>query len=573
MFYLNGYLHAIVDEGIASPIDEDDVKLEPSQPKGQHLYYDKSKPVADTAPTHNHNIPSNNAPGNDSLVVDTHSMITNANGPIKKLSNKQQQKAKRKLRKQQAKELKRKRESLDDNDLNYLINDDNNNNNAGQKQNALSHASASPHDHVAPPTIRLHQFISTVFRSELNIAENGTGYFIKNAPKVSAHYALLEEGVVLFNGQKVCKQGGRTVLKFGDVVSLQLEDEVEREEGELISWKGSKEIALKLQGNTSNCCNMNINTANNGERQGRMRMASTSTDTKKSVIDLDTTCEMVQYYREKLGSSWDPKVHEIAITQPLPLTLRVLKPSMHLAQELKDFGFRPVTEEDDFSLPVSCLDSNDNETRQLNQSAMQELLDNTWILACAHGEKSEGNNELSGKKLGVFLSEARVTGELMQQELTSMIPVAIMASHLKKQPLISNQKDIRFLDLCSAPGSKTCQLLTALDGLLLSSNNINGENHGGVDFTVVANELSPQRANWMRQRLHQQCCSSKALSKLIITCADGRAYAQMEQHSFDYILCDVPCSGDGTVRKSPKILGKWSPKNGENNKHLQKGEY
>jgi len=44
----------------------------------------------------------------------------------------------------------------------------------------------------------------------------------------------------------------------------------------------------------------------------------------------------------------------------------------------------------------------------------------------------------------------------------------------------------------------------------------------------------------------------------------------MDENSFDYILCDVPCSGDGTVRKSPKILGKWSPKNAARNKPLQK---
>lgn len=33
---------------------------------------------------------------------------------------------------------------------------------------------------------------------------------------------------------------------------------------------------------------------------------------------------------------------------------------------------------------------------------------------------------------------------------------------------------------------------------------------------------------------------------------------------FDRILCDVPCSGDGTLRKNPDIWPKWNAANGAN---------
>ena len=36
----------------------------------------------------------------------------------------------------------------------------------------------------------------------------------------------------------------------------------------------------------------------------------------------------------------------------------------------------------------------------------------------------------------------------------------------------------------------------------------------------------------------------------------------MEDVHFDRILCDVPCSGDGTMRKAPDIWRRWSVNQG-----------
>ena len=385
--------------------------------------------------------------------------------------------------------------------------------------------------------LRLHQFISTVFRSELNVAENGAGYFIKNGPKASAHHAILQ-GVVQLNGC-VCKIG-RTELTFGDLVSLQLEPEYNRKDSELMAWKGSEEVAKRIEGESDK----------KKGRQGRMMAPGNNqeTPTCQNNISLNEY-EMIKYYREKLGDIWIPEIHESAILQSLPLTLRVLKPSVRLSNELKEMGFVPATKED-FSLQLSNMDDG-NKTKQLSSCTMHELLNNTWI---ARGDTYK-NDEHS---LGVFLSEARLSNEILQQELTSMLPVSILARNLKRRDF-STTTDVRFLDLCAAPGSKTCQLLSALDDIMDTE----------TDFTIVANEINPQRANWMRQRLHQQS-GSKALANLIVTCEDGCAFSKMNTNTFDYILCDVPCSGDGTIRKSPKILSKWTPKNAAKNKSLQK---
>ena len=44
---------------------------------------------------------------------------------------------------------------------------------------------------------------------------------------------------------------------------------------------------------------------------------------------------------------------------------------------------------------------------------------------------------------------------------------------------------------------------------------------------------------------------------------------QGEAIRFDRILCDVPCSGDGTMRKAPDIWRRWSPASGNGLHGLQ----
>ena len=136
-------------------------------------------------------------------------------------------------------------------------------------------------DDAYPETkpLRLHHFINTVFRSELNVAENGAGYFIKNGPKASAHHAILQ-GVVKLNGC-VCKIG-RTSLKYGDLVSLQLESEDMRKQSELMAWKGSEEVAKRIDGEYDE-----------GGRQGRMARGNTETSTQNN-ISLNEY-EMIKY--------------------------------------------------------------------------------------------------------------------------------------------------------------------------------------------------------------------------------------------------------------------------------------
>ena len=513
MFYSGGFLNAVVD-GCASTTSPND---------DEYSYKRKSTTSGNTS---DDNIDDGN------------------------LSNRQRQKLKRKLKKQEAIKLKRQLEA------------------SSSCNNDISQSCPSPSSHQP---IRLHQFIGIVFRSELNIAENGGGYFIQNAPKVSAHHAILN-GVVRVNG--VVTKAGSKILEFGDVVSLEIDTSSLSEATaslKLVSWKGSEDAAKKLEGQRDNV-----------ERKGRMTISQASPD---EVIDANAIpiLPFIKYYRTKLGRLWVPSIHETALKKPLPMTLRVLKDSKHLEHELRRFGFRPVSIPDVcFQLcPTSNVTEGDDgdatrqqhHTSSIDPNIMKEFMWNTWIMDQAQLSTVERE-----RQLGVFLSDARICGEILQQELNSMMPVSILVAILKKKMLnvqscgsspMSTARPLRFLDLCAAPGSKTCQLIAALDTILIDDDR-DEEQKRYNDFVIVANELNPSRAMQLRQRCFQQC-GSRALSHLIVTNADGRDFENVEKSSFDLVICDVPCSGDGTIRRSPDLLYKWSTKNAEKNKPIQKG--
>lgn len=394
-----------------------------------------------------------------------------------------------------------------------------------------------------------------------DIPLHALGLFIKNGVRVSSHHAILQ-GAVSVNGE-CCKQGS-TVLNPGDVVSLKLEQSVP--DDHLIAWQGSMVVATKLENEGKNISERKRDA---GKRKGRMMPVLDEDEHSNKKSKVDGTSEstsndnvllspFIQYYREKLGHLWKPELHETAMAKPLPLTLRVLKPSDNLSQELVGFGFRRVTSSD-FSLDLYNLHEHIGVVNMtLDKRATQELLSNTWIMA---DEDLYQKNNVKKQQLGVFLSDARISGEIIQQELNSMLPVSILAAVLKNSRRPSN---FRVLDLCAAPGSKTCQLLNTLDNM------INGADSCGdaTDFTVVANELVHQRASRTRTRCFFQ--GNTTLSHLIVTAGDGREYAKLNENSFEFVVCDVPCSGDGTIRKSPEKLGKWSTANAEKNKSLQK---
>lgn len=93
--------------------------------------------------------------------------------------------------------------------------------------------------------------------------------------------------------------------------------------------------------------------------------------------------------------------------------------------------------------------------------------------------------------------------------------------------ILNPQPGERVLDLCAAPGGKAVQIATRLRGTGM----------------VVANEAQLSRLSSLRVMLDRM-----GLSNVIMTNYDGRSIP-LTNHSFDRVLVDAPCSGEGTLRK------------------------
>jgi 16S rRNA C967 or C1407 C5-methylase (RsmB/RsmF family) len=147
------------------------------------------------------------------------------------------------------------------------------------------------------------------------------------------------------------------------------------------------------------------------------------------------------------------------------------------------------------------------------------------------------------EELHVWLKQQVAAGYVTRQETVSMIP-----------PILLNvmQTDT-VLDMCAAPGSKTSQLLEDLscNTTYKSSDEVASTSLLGC---LVANDASVSRAcmlvSQLRRILHNH--------PVALVTAVNAQYFPSDVLQFDKILCDVPCSGDGTTRKNINVWNTWS---------------
>ncbi len=102
------------------------------------------------------------------------------------------------------------------------------------------------------------------------------------------------------------------------------------------------------------------------------------------------------------------------------------------------------------------------------------------------------------------------------------------------------KEDWKILDMCAAPGGKSTQLKNKL-----------GEN--GV---LVSNEIIPSRCKILTGNIERL-----GLSNTVTTCMDTEKLSKTFPKTFDLIMVDAPCSGEGMFRKEAAAISEWSEEN------------
>src|SRR3989344_6169040 len=161
-------------------------------------------------------------------------------------------------------------------------------------------------------------------------------------------------------------------------------------------------------------------------------------------------------------------------------------------------------------------------TLKISVNDLKKRLENEWKLEqipwCKEGFWIEGIRRDIGN-----LPE-HLLGYIYIQESASMIP-----------PVALDPKEgEKVLDVCAAPGSKTTQMSAMM------------KNTG----IIVANDIVPSRLKVLE--LNCQRCGAVNVIRTNMKYITG--------FEFDKVLLDAPCSGIGTIRKSPKTINMWNPK-------------
>lgn len=104
--------------------------------------------------------------------------------------------------------------------------------------------------------------------------------------------------------------------------------------------------------------------------------------------------------------------------------------------------------------------------------------------------------------------------------------------------LLDPQPGETILDLAAAPGGKSTQIAAKMQG-------------SGV---LISNEIHPSRAKILSENIERM-----GIVNTIVTCAAPSELATRFPATFDRIMLDAPCSGEGMFRKDEGAIKEWSP--------------
>ncbi len=111
-------------------------------------------------------------------------------------------------------------------------------------------------------------------------------------------------------------------------------------------------------------------------------------------------------------------------------------------------------------------------------------------------------------------------------------------SAMSAASVLCAQRGDKVLDLCAAPGGKSTQLASGLQG----------------EGLLWSNEIVRSRANILLSNI-ERC----GVSNAVVSCADPETLCEALEGVFDKVLVDAPCSGEGMFRRDSDAYNEWTP--------------
>jgi NOL1/NOP2/sun family putative RNA methylase len=182
-------------------------------------------------------------------------------------------------------------------------------------------------------------------------------------------------------------------------------------------------------------------------------------------------------------------------------------------------------------------------TLKISIAELKQRLSQKWTITQPfdkHPEIMLIESDLKPGELGSSIEH--LLGYYYVQEISSMM--SILALDPQPEELV--------LDICASPGSKTTQIAAAM------------QNRG----TLIANDVKIDRISILGANLERM-----GVTNTIVTRNDGVQLCEKLAKmgiKFDRILLDAPCSGEGTLRSSPKTFIMWNVKMVDKLSRMQK---
>jgi NOL1/NOP2/sun family putative RNA methylase len=209
--------------------------------------------------------------------------------------------------------------------------------------------------------------------------------------------------------------------------------------------------------------------------------------------------------------------------EPKPLFIERMK--LLLGKDFENY-FKKIQEQPLKSIRVNTL--------KISPEELKKKLENKgWKIKQLFKENPEImiiESDLEPGELGRSLEY--LLGYYYVQEISSMMPVLVL----------NPKPNETILDLCASPGSKTTQIAAKM------------KNTG----TLIANDFKLGRIKILSSNL-ERC----GVMNTIITKSLGESLCKKmknEKFEIDKILVDTSCSGEGTIKSTPKTLQMWNIK-------------